>query len=814
MTQEEEIVHLDPKDVGIVTDPVEEISCSRCGCRIDVRGVAPFFHVQCPDCGQLETVPARLGHFLLLSLLGTGGMGGVYLARDETLGRSVAIKVMLKSLGDNEEFVETFKREAQAAAKLNHPNIAQIYSFGQEKGQPYIVMELVSGKRFDKMMEAEKQLDQALVIQIALDLCQGLQVADENGLVHGDIKPENILLDEKMNAKLVDFGLAAVTNRAAEGGIWGTPYYIPPERVLRKKLDARSDIYSLGATLYHALAGQPPFEGETPAEVIKARLDKMPRPLHELRPDIKKEVEDVITRMLQPHPAQRYPNYTSLISDLQKALRALGASPGTRIVRGAKKIVLAKKRTSLLGREAEHPISPLRENVGATDQKEKRRRKTSPVFVGFMGILMLLIAGYGVWKFLFAEPRKHRLRAREEEYRLSKIRKEALLVFAAIETTHSNIVTSAAGTWGHVAAATNALFGALQRPVDMNLLRPAQDSGETVISTGTNRTPKTTKEPGTAAPSVPGPSDAREEEIVRVVRAVIEEAARLTNSVSLAGKLFAQAQQLADQVREAKKPWTVERRLPALGNKLAELRRIERDVTTSVKASIKGVERAEALRKVAEKERLEKQRAAEEAAKLREEEERQRQEAERLRVLASTERQQATAAHVEIVDLVRKNQFEEAHKRLKEQLTGYQTPEGRAALQVYIERLERLQRMKAFLVKRLSAEPLKWGWGQGASATDVLGADETGVRIKQGTVPWSEVPPVQMLKFLRIYLSDRSLRATELGELNLAAAIYCEENGASDLSRQFAEKAVDLFPSLADAVKRLLPEEEKTTPSP
>ncbi len=314
--------------VSIATDPVEEFKCSQCGCIIDVSGLPAFTQVECPDCSTIEAVPARLGNFLLLKLLGMGGMGGVYYAKDTSLGRFVAIKVMLKSLGDDAEFIETFRREAQAVAKLNHPNIAQIYSFGQEKGQPYIVMELVSGDRVDDMLEAQGGLPQTLAMRIALEVAEGLSAADEAGLVHGDIKPENILLDTKGHAKVVDFGLATVAHAAASEGIWGTPYYIAPEKIRRQKVDARADIYSLGATLYHIITGSPPFEGETPVEVVKARIEHPPPDIKETLTNINDKVASVITRMLATERTERYPTYKSLISDLKKVVDELGgASP-------------------------------------------------------------------------------------------------------------------------------------------------------------------------------------------------------------------------------------------------------------------------------------------------------------------------------------------------------------------------------------------------------------------------------------------------------------------------------------------------------
>jgi len=316
-----------PPVTGIHTDPVEMFKCAGCGETINVRGLPSFSEMTCGKCGTQASVPARLSNFLLLKLMGTGGMGGVYYARDEELGRFVAIKVMLESLGNDPAFIETFRREAQAVAKLNHPNIAQIYSYGQEKGQPYIVMELVSGERVDAMMEAEGGIKPALTMRIGLEIAQGLSAADEAGLVHGDIKPENILLDLKGRAKLVDFGLATVAHQAAGEGIWGTPYYIAPEKIRRQKVDARSDIYSLGATLFHMLTGKPPFEGETPVEVVKARLEQPPPDPRMHMPDLPEIVAETIKRMLAVDRTERYPNYLSLMSDLRKAVEAFGSEP-------------------------------------------------------------------------------------------------------------------------------------------------------------------------------------------------------------------------------------------------------------------------------------------------------------------------------------------------------------------------------------------------------------------------------------------------------------------------------------------------------
>lgn len=265
----------------------------------------------------------KLGAFLLLERMGAGGMGAVYLAMDTALHRKVAIKVMKASLGEDPRLVENFLREARAAATLNHRNIVQVYSCGQESGQPYMVMELVTGGRVNELFSRTQPMDEEKLLGIAADVAEGLKAAAEVGLVHGDIKPENILLDQKGTAKIADFGLAQFVNAQKERGeIWGTPYYISPERARGNKADQRSDIYSFGATLYHMLSGEPPFDAETPVEVVLARLKRPPLPLGEVRPGLQAQTVALIERMMQVDPQLRYPNAASLRADIASALAA------------------------------------------------------------------------------------------------------------------------------------------------------------------------------------------------------------------------------------------------------------------------------------------------------------------------------------------------------------------------------------------------------------------------------------------------------------------------------------------------------------
>ena len=278
---------------------------------------------------QLIPTPSlfgETGNFLLEREMGRGGMGGVYLGRDKMLDRPVAVKVMLKEYGDDAEFVEKFKREAQAAARLIHPNIAQIYTYGIANGMPYIAMELVAGGSLDQLMQhSGASIDITRVMKIGEQVAQALRCAADQGLVHGDVKPENILLDANGNAKLVDFGLAAMQKNTNE--IWGTPYYIAPEKVKKEAVDFRADMYSLGGTLYHALTGVAPFEGDDAAAVVRKRFEGAPVPPSQIRPGISPQIDALILKMLALDPAERYPSFEALLEDF-KRIMTYGLTPG------------------------------------------------------------------------------------------------------------------------------------------------------------------------------------------------------------------------------------------------------------------------------------------------------------------------------------------------------------------------------------------------------------------------------------------------------------------------------------------------------
>lgn len=300
----------------------ESINCYQCGAVIDLTGQTAFSHVDCGQCGAISVVPLQFGNFLLLNSLGVGGMGTVYKAIDLSLNRYLALKILRRKLASKPEFIESFSREARAAAAVNHPNIAQVYSFGEHQGQYYLAMELLERGSLDDRMTTLGKIPEKDVLEIGMQVASGLRAAEQRGLLHRDIKPGNILFNDDGMPKIVDFGLARASNQAQASSepIWGTPYYIAPEKLRGQPEDARSDIYSLGATLYHALAGRPPFDAATASEVVTKHATQPAFSLKTYAPDIQPSTAHVIGRMLSKNPAERYQTYEALIHELNEAI--------------------------------------------------------------------------------------------------------------------------------------------------------------------------------------------------------------------------------------------------------------------------------------------------------------------------------------------------------------------------------------------------------------------------------------------------------------------------------------------------------------
>ncbi len=296
-------------------------SCPACGVPIDTANAEPLERVACPKCGEKVRVERAFDNFVLVETLGIGGMGTVYKARDTLLDRLVALKLLRKDLEGGVDQAKQLQQEARVTASVNHPNVVQVFSSGTAHGQFYLVMELVDHGSLDDLIEQHKRLPEEQVLETGIQVAKGLRAAYAKGLIHRDVKPANILFNEENAAKIGDFGLAGVAAQGAEdrGEIWGTPYYVAPERLNNEAEDFRSDIYSLGATLFHAVAGKAPIEGDTNSAVALLNLKREPIDLATVAPEVSGPTAQVFRRMIAPDPAQRFSSYDELVTELENA---------------------------------------------------------------------------------------------------------------------------------------------------------------------------------------------------------------------------------------------------------------------------------------------------------------------------------------------------------------------------------------------------------------------------------------------------------------------------------------------------------------
>ena len=292
---------------------------------------------RCPGCGHIITIPepgtvlmevhgdplvgSKLGILEIKEKLGQGGMGAVYMAINTSLDRMVAVKVLPEELVKNTPtFLDRFRREAKMAAKLTHPNAVIIYSVGEDQGRHFIEMEYVQGKDLRQVIQEQGRVELKEASRIIVDAARALGSAHKQDIVHRDIKPDNIMLTEEGQVKVADFGLARVSTADSSitmsGQIMGTPLYMSPEQGQGQPTDGRTDIYSLGATYYHALVGLPPFTADTPLQVMmKHATEPLVWPSDV---DIPTEVRAIVEKMMAKDPAQRYGTCDEAIADIEQ----------------------------------------------------------------------------------------------------------------------------------------------------------------------------------------------------------------------------------------------------------------------------------------------------------------------------------------------------------------------------------------------------------------------------------------------------------------------------------------------------------------
>jgi len=318
------------------------VSCTQCGSQYALkrpdlggtrtRALAPAPYepettkpsLRPPGGVRPEAVPARIGPYEIVQVLGRGGMGVVYKGRDAALDRWVAVKTLLPSMVSDTEAHERFLREARSAAALSHPNLTQIYSIGEDSGTPYFAMEFIEGQTLAQKIERDGRLKPSEAVRLMRQVALGLQEAQRFQLIHRDIKPANLILTADGTVKITDFGLAkraqgpASMQLTATGQAIGSPLYMSPEQARGAEVDHRSDLYSLGATLFHLLAGRPPFQAASPMDVVMKHLQEPAPSPRTFAPEVSYPLAGLVQRLLRKRPEDRFPNYRTFLDELER----------------------------------------------------------------------------------------------------------------------------------------------------------------------------------------------------------------------------------------------------------------------------------------------------------------------------------------------------------------------------------------------------------------------------------------------------------------------------------------------------------------
>ncbi|PJF31935.1 MAG: hypothetical protein CUN51_03060 [Candidatus Thermofonsia Clade 1 bacterium] len=342
----------------------------------------------------------RLGKFEILSVLGKGGMAVVYRARQADLGREVAIKVMKASLADSEDFLARFRREAHLIAQLDHPHIITIYEYGQEGDTVFLAMRLLTGGSLADRLRERGALSLDETSRITRQVASALTLAHSRGVIHRDLKPQNVLFDSSDNAVLTDFGIAKVDNSSTlvtgTGIAIGTPSYMAPEQWRGEPVDLRIDIYALGLMLFEMLTGRLPFIGDTPASLMFKHLTEPPPRIRQLRSDLPASIEAVILRALAKNREDRYGSAQELVEDLDAALA--GKPLSTRTPAAPTESAYGTPTAPII--TSIGTPSPLEATVTAPALPAERKRGTAPilliggvVILALIGVLLALLGG-------------------------------------------------------------------------------------------------------------------------------------------------------------------------------------------------------------------------------------------------------------------------------------------------------------------------------------------------------------------------------------------------------------------------------------
>jgi serine/threonine-protein kinase len=337
------------------------------------------------------TTPQVLGErYEIGGVLGRGGMAEVHRGRDLRLGREVAVKVLRSDLARDPSFQVRFRREAQAAASLNHPAIVAVYDTGEDRtatgATPYIVMEYVEGETLRDVLRREGRLDPRRAMQLTADICGALDFSHRNGIVHRDVKPGNVMITPQGAVKVMDFGIArAVSDSAATmtstAAVIGTAQYLSPEQARGEAVDARSDVYSVGCLLYELVTGAPPFTGDSPVSVAYQHVREDPRLPSSINPEVPPELDAILLKAMSKNPANRYQSAADMRNDLLRAVA------GQRVE--ATPVMGDDEKTTILGAPPAGYYGDDRWSDEDEDAYQRQRRRRNIIIASVVGVLLL-----------------------------------------------------------------------------------------------------------------------------------------------------------------------------------------------------------------------------------------------------------------------------------------------------------------------------------------------------------------------------------------------------------------------------------------